>query len=438
VIQLNLEFDLFSHSWILPALILFAILIGILSGSYPSFVLASFKPLAVLRSDKSSGKRKSRLRALLIVLQFTVTIVILIGTVVVNRQLVFMQKKDPGFGKDNVLVVHRSDVLGRNIDAFKEEISQHSNVISAANSTHIPSGGFWGNAHWLEGHDRSEVYTLAMYRTSYDFEKALGLELVQGRFFSRDMPSDSSGVVVNEATLKSLGIKDPLNTRFVQPSMVGNPDEFMPIIGVIKDFHYETMQSEIKPMAIHFMPGNWEGKLILKMGEGDRAETISYIQRKWYDFSIDHPFEYTWLDEEFGKLFDVERNTSQLLMIFSILSIFVTCLGLLGLISYTTAQRTREIGIRKIMGASIQVVMRLLSKEMVKLLFISALISIPAYFGVKAWLQKFAYHINFQVGYFILVLGIVTIIVLLMAMATVSYHSYRAAKANPADSLRVD
>lgn len=438
LIRMNLDFNIFSHSWILPALILFAIFIGVLSGSYPSFVLASFKPLAVLRSDKRAGHQKSLLRAALIVMQFTVTIVILIGTVIVNRQLVFMQKKDPGFGRDNVLVVHRSDVLGQNIDAFKEEISQHSNIISAANSTHIPSGGYWGNAHWLEGRDRSEIYTLAMYRTSYDFEKALDLELLEGRFFSRDMPSDSSGVVVNEATLKMLGIDEPLNTRFVQPSMVGNPDEFMPIIGVVKDFHYESMHNQIGPMAIHFMPGNNEGKLIIRMGEGDRAETIGFIQEKWQDFSIDHPFEYTWLDEEFGKLFDVERNTGQILLIFSILSIFVTCLGILGLISYATSQRTREIGIRKIMGASIQIVMRLLSREMFKLMGISALISIPAYFGIRVWLQRFAYHINFQVGMYFLVLAAVSLVVLSLAMVTMSYHSYRAATANPADSLRVD
>ena len=375
---------------------------------------------------------------MLIVMQFTVTVVILLGTVVVNRQLVFMQKKDPGFGKERVLVVHRSDVLGDQIDAFKEEITNHTNIISASNASHIPSGGFWGNAHWLEGRDRGDIYTVAEYRVSYDFEKTLDLELLQGRFFDRNMPTDSVGVVVNEAALKSLGIDDPMNTRFVQPSYVGNPDEFMPIIGIVKDFHFESMDNEIKPMVIHFMPGNWEGKLIIKMGNGDVAETIKFIQGKWGDFSIDRPFDYIWLDEEFSRLFDDEKKTGQILAIFSILSIFVTCLGLLGLISYATSQRTREIGIRKIMGASVQVVMKLFSREMVRLLVISCLITIPTYFGIKGWLQKFAYHINFQAGYFVLVLGLVTLVVLILAMLTVSFHSYRAATANPADSLKVE
>jgi len=439
LIRMNLEFNLFGRSWILPLLLLFAVTIGILSGTYPAFVLASFRPSAVLSSNKSSGGRnKSILRNLLIVMQFTTTIVILLGTVIVNRQLTFMQKKDVGFEKENVLVVHRSDVLGSQIDAFKEEVNAHSNVIIAANSTHIPSGGFWGNAHWLEGRGRDDIYTLAMYQTSYDFEKALDLELVEGRFFSRDMSTDSVGVVVNEAALEVLGIEDPLTTRFVQPSYVGNPDEFMPIIGVVKNFHFESMSNEIKPMAIHFMPGNSEGKIIIRLADGNRQETINFIQSKWEGITAEHPFEYTWMDEEFGKLFDEERKTSQLLVIFSLLSIFVTCLGLLGLISYATSQRRKEIGVRKIMGASINIVMTLLSRETTLLLGISGFLSIPAYFGIRAWLQKFAYHLNFHWGFYFLVLILVALFVLILAVLTVSVHSYRAATANPVESLRYE
>lgn len=191
-------------------------------------------------------------------------------------------------------------------------------------------------------------------------------------------------------------------------------------------------------MAIHFMRGNFEGKVVVQIEGGNTREVIEFIGNKWDVFNIEYPFEYTWMDEEFNQLYDTERQTGKILLIFSIISIFITCLGLLGLISYTTNQRTREIGIRKIMGASVQIVMRLLSREVYNLLGISALISIPAYFGAKAWLQRFAYHINFQVGIFFLVLLAVTLLVLILAMATVSYHSYRAATANPADSLKVD
>ena len=438
LIGMNLEFNIFSHNWSLPLLILFAIFIGILSGSYPAFVLASFKPSAVLTSNKSNGAGKGTLRKLLIVMQFTTTIIILLGTVVVNRQLNYMQKKDVGFDREGVLVIHRSDGLGQQIDAFKEEITAHSNVISAANTTHIPSGGYWGNAHWLEGRGNDDIYTIPMIRTSYDYDKVLGIELIEGRFFSRDMPTDSFAVVVNEAALKVLGIDDPLNTRFMQPSYIGNPVEYYPIIGVMKDFNFESMQNEIRPLAIHFMPGNWEGKIVVRLGDGNRGETIGFIQDKWESITSEHPFEYTWLDEEFGKMFDDERKTGQLLAIFSILSIIVTCLGLLGLISFATSQRTKEIGVRKIMGASIEVVMRLLARETALLLGISASLSVPAYFGVRAWLQKFAYHLHFQWGVYFMVLILVSLFVLLFAVLTVSYHSYRAATANPVESLRYE
>jgi len=435
MIQLQLEFDVFSRSWILPLLIAFAILVGIAAGIYPAFVLASFRPAWVFSSTRSATG-KSLLRSMLIVLQFTVTIVILIGTTIVNRQLNFMQNKDVGFGKENLLLIKRSDVLKESIDAFKDKVIRHANILNAANATHIPSYQYSDNAHWLEGWDRSEIFTLATTRVSYDYDKALGLELVEGRFFSRDMPTDSSGVVINEAAVKALGLEDPLNARFVEPTEDGGEDRFMPIIGVVRDFHFASLQSEIAPMAMHFMPGNYEGIIAVRLGSGNEAETLSFLKETWEEFNSEYPFEYFWMDEQFDLLFNTERRTGQILTVFSILSIFITCLGLLGLISYTTAQRTREIGIRKIMGASVQVVMRLLSKDVFKLLIISGILSIPAYFGATAWLQKFAYHVPFQVtGYFVILLT-VSLAVLLMALLTVSFHSYMAATANPADSLR--
>jgi putative ABC transport system permease protein len=435
MIQLRLNFDIFEESWIIPLLIIFAILVGMAAGTYPALILASFKPAAVFSSERGSSGR-SLLRKILIILQFTVTIVILLGTIVVNRQLHYMQNKETGFDKENILLVHRSDVLEGRIDAFKEQLVQHANVLSAANATSIPTRSFSDNAHWLEDWDWGEIFTLASTRVSYDFDQALGLEMQSGRFFSRDMPSDSFAVVINEAAVKALGLEDPLNTRFKEPADDGEEVRFTPVIGVVKDFHFASMQSEIAPMIMHFMPGNYEGFVCIRLGEGDRAEIIALVEGTWNEFTNDTPFIYSWMDEEFDTLFATENRTSSILLVFSILSIFITCLGLLGLISYTTNQRTREIGIRKIMGASVQVVMRLLSKEVINLLIISGLISIPAYFGARAWLQKFAYHINFQVGVYFLVLFLVSTMVLLLAMLTVSFHSYRAATANPAESIR--
>jgi putative ABC transport system permease protein len=438
LIRLDLDFNIFSGNWTIPALILFAIFVGLLAGSYPAFVLASFKPVAVFKTEARGSSSKSFLRSLLIILQFTVTIGILLGTFIVTRQLTYMQKKDPGFGKEKVLIVHRSDALKRKIDAFKEEISQHANIISAANSTQVPSQQYYQNTHWLEGWDRHDLFTLPTCYTSYDFNQALDLEILEGRYFSPEMPTDSFAIIINEATLKAFDITDPLNTRFYRPGDNGEPDEFIPIIGVVKDFHFASMHEEIHPMAIHFMNGNWEGVLVIKLGEGNIPATVDFVKQTWDDFGVEHPFEYSWMDDTFDSLFETERRTGQILIIFSILSIFISCLGLLGLISYTTNQRTKEIGIRKTMGASVNIVMFLLSKETLRLLGISASISIPAYFGVRTWLQNFAYHIDFNVIVFALVLLGVTLVVLIIALLTVSYNSYQAATANPAESLRVE
>ena len=438
LIRLDLDFNIFSNTWSIPLMVVFAIFVGLLAGSYPAFVLAGFKPVAVFKTEAKGSSSKSFLRSILIILQFTVTIVILLGTFIVSQQLAFMQKKDPGFGKDKVLIVHRSDALRQKIDAFKEEITQHANIISTANSTHIPSYQYWDNAHWLEGWDRGDLFTLATCYTSYKYDEALDLEILEGRYFSPGMPTDSSGVIVNEATLKAFDITDPLNTRFYNPGSEGEPDQFYPIIGVVKDFHFESMHEEIHPMVIHFMPGNFNGVLVIKLGEGNIPATVDFVNQTWEDFGVEHPFEYSWMDDTFDSLFETERRTGRILMIFSLLSMFISCLGLLGLISYTTNQRTKEIGIRKTMGASVNLVMVLLSKETLRLLGISALISIPAYFGVRAWLQNFAYHIDFNILVYILILLGVTLVVLTIALLTVSYNSYRAATANPAESLRVE
>ncbi len=438
LIHLDLDFNLFNNLWNIPLLILFAVFVGLLAGSYPAFVLAAFKPISVLKTEVKGGSSKSFLRNLLIILQFTVTIIILVGTFIINRQLTYMQKKDPGFGKEKVLVVHRSDALKQKIDAFKEEISQHSNIINAANSTHIPSYQYSDNAHWIEGRARSDIFTFASCYTSYNFDQALDLEILEGRFFSREMPTDSFAVIVNEATLKVFDIADPLNTRFLNPGSEGEPDQFYPIIGVVKDFHFESMHEEIHPMAIHFMRGNYEGVLVIKLGDGNMQETVEFVNQKWEDFGTEHPFKYSWMDDEFDSLFETERRTGKILTIFSILSMFISCLGLLGLISYTTNQRTKEIGIRKTMGASVNLVMFILSKETLKLLGISAMISIPAYFGIRSWLQNFAYHIDFNVLVYAVVLLGVTLVVLIIALLTVSYNSYRAATANSSESLRVE
>jgi putative ABC transport system permease protein len=438
LIRLNLDFDIFKTFYIIPLLILLAVFVGLMAGMYPSFVLASFNPVNVLKGEVFKGSGKSILRSILVIIQFTATIAILIGTFVVYRQLRYMQNKDLGFEKDNVLVIRRSDALGDRIDAFKQELKQKAGIIYVGNSTHIPSTIFWNNVHWLEGQDRSITYLIMTAFISCEYPEALGLKLKEGRFFSREMPTDTFAVIINEATVKALGLKNPLNTRFVNPGRTPGEDQFMPIIGVVKDFHYESMHEEIHPMIFHFMPGNWEGYIVVRLEGGNISQTIDFIKKTWEDFNERYPFEYFWLDDEFDRLFEPERRTGQILMVFSILSIFISCLGLLGLISYSTAQRTKEIGIRKATGASAGVIIYLLSRETIRLLGFSTVLAIPVYFIIKQWLHNFAYRIDFNPALFTLYLIMITVFILIIALLTVSYVSYTAATRNPARSLRVE
>jgi len=315
----------------------------------------------------------------------------------------------------------------------------NSNIISAANSTHIPSSGFWNNAHWLEGQDRSNILLLMTAIVSYEVADALDLEMVEGRFFSREMPTDSFAVVINESAVKTLNIADPLNTRFVDPDQrPGEADQFLPIIGVVKDFHYESMHENINPMIFHFMRGNYEGYIIVRIQPANLPETVAFVKQTWESFNSRYPFEYFWLDDEFGKLFEPEKRTRQLLTVFSILSIFLSCLGLLGLISFTAAQRTKEIGIRKANGASVNTIVFLLSRETIQLLGVAALLAIPFYFGIKQWLQNFAFHINFNPALYFIFLIVIALVVLVIALLSISFRAYKAASANPAESLRVE
>ena len=437
LIQIKLEFDIFYNPYTILLLIGLSIIVGIIAGSYPSFVMSSFKPVAVLKSELHSGSSKGDLRGLLVIVQFTVTISILLGTLVVFRQLAFMQNKELGFKKNNILVIARSDGLDDKIEAFKTELRQRANISSVANSTHIPSTLFWNNAHWLEGQDRSNTLLLMTAFTSYEFAEVLDLEIAEGRYFSKEIPTDSFGIVLNEAAVKALSLSDPLNTRFVNPGETPSQDQFMPVIGILKDFHYESMHEDIHPMALHFMPGNWEGHVIIKLGNGNIPETVDFVREKWETFT-EYPFQYSWLDDEFNKLFNTEKRTGLILLMFSILSIFISCLGLLGLISITAAQRTKEIGIRKTMGASIIRIILMLSSESVILLAISALYSIPLYFLINSWLQNFAYHIDFNWLIFPIYLIIISIFVLFIAFIILSFQSYKAASVNPANSLRVE
>ena len=269
---------------------------------------------------------------------------------------------------------------------------------------------------------------------SFEYAEVLGLKLLEGRYFSHDFGTDSNAVIVNEATVKLLGIEHPIGTNLLEPKGAGDFTKH-PIIGVVKNFNFESLHMEIGPTALNIMPGNWEGYLIIRLDQNNIPSTINFIEEKWNSYAQGQPFQYYFFDKEFNSLYLSERKTAQIFTIFSILAIFIACLGLLGLITYASAVRTKEIGIRKVHGASIITIVRLLSTEVIKLISVSTIIAWPiAYYGLKRWLEGFSDHISINLFTFV----IATLIALLIGWLAISFQAIKVALGNPVEALKYE
>jgi len=424
--------NLFTGSNILIIIIL-ASFVGILSGAYPAFYLSSFRPAVIIRDVFRSGSRKSFLRTILVVFQFMISIALITGTIVVYQQLKYFQNKNLGFSKDQILIIHRPQGLRNNVDVFKESLLSFPSIKKVSASSAIMGMGFnnWG-CHF-EGSGENQWTTLNMFITDYDFLETFSMEMDSGRFFSKEYPTDSSGIVINTPAAKLFETPGVLGKTV----SYGGEDHFR-VIGIMKDFHYESLHQVIRPAAFLLLPGIWGSGMnyiSVKMTGDDPAITLKYIKDKWDEFSSGMPIEYTFFDEEYNKLYQNEIRTGKVLTLFSILAVLIASLGLLGLSSFITEQRTKEIGIRKIQGASTVKILNLLLREFIKWIFLSTIIAWPvAYFLMKNWLENFAYRIEFP--WFSLVLS--ALVTLLIALFTISFQIIRAARANPAESLRYE
>jgi putative ABC transport system permease protein len=428
----HLETAYFSNIEAIPAVIFSILFIGFLAGSYPAFFISSFKPAAVLGS-KISIFKNSWLRSGLVVFQFAISIILIIGTLVVYLQMQYIQNIKLGFDKDHILVIQRAWALENQAGTFKDELVKNTGIISASNSDNMPGQLFSQNLFRTEGADTKQHIVSAM-SSDYDFAKTMGIEIVQGRYFSRDYPSDTMSVVVNETAIKIMDLKDPIGKRVIT---VGNPDparSTFRIIGVMKDFHYESLHQKIRPM-IMFLNRGQTAFLPIRIRTTDFAGSISTIEKLWKKFVPDKPLEYYFLNDNFDQLYRAEHKTSQIFTTFSVISIFIACLGLLGLASFTAERRTKEIGIRKVMGASTSGIIFLLSKEFIKWVLIANIIAWPiAFYIMNSWLEDFAYRIGFP--YWILIAS--ALIAMLIAIITVISQALKAANSNPIKSLRYE
>jgi putative ABC transport system permease protein len=431
----QLEFNLFSNVYILPVLVGFALLVGILAGSSPAFFLSSFPAIQTIRNSLNKKiKGFIPLRRVLVILQFSITIVIFLGTFVIFQQLKFLQNSQLGFDKNQVLVIHRAYSLGKQRDAFKQELLKHTGILAISNTETLPGRHFDTTGYTLEGRPPGEEYTLLMMHGDCNFAQLLDLEMVEGRYFSPEITTDAtSAVVVNEAAVKKLGLKEPIGKRFVKDFGGAKKGEFVTIIGVVKDFHYLSLHHEILPMIIRpFSEKDWQLTSIKIRPENLRG-TINQVQETWNKFTGGAPFEYSFLDEDFNNLYKSEQKTGQILAIFAFLAIFIACLGLLGMVSFSIEQRTKEIGIRKVLGATISKIIFMLSKEVIILVLIAFTLAAPlAFYAMNKWLRHFAFRIEPNPLTFILI----ALITLLIALLTISFRAIKAACANPVDSIK--
>jgi putative ABC transport system permease protein len=429
----QLTVDYFQDYFLVIGLLGITLLVGMLAGSYPAFVLSSFMPVNVLKG-KLPGSSRTWLRKGLVVVQFAISAFLIIATGIVYNQLEYMQNKKLGFNEEQLVTFPiRDAAMQQKYEVVKQAFAQHPNVVSVSVSANLPGGGDYGIPYEPEGIPEDRIPPMRILVVDHDFIQAFQMELAAGRSFSREYPTDAtSAFMINEEAAKQLGWSD-LSGKMIAMRNIQRAKA--PVIGVLKDFHFRSMREKIGPIMFLIQTPDWFNVFSVRLRPENISETLAFLERKWAEFDPNHPFTYTFFDESFAQLHQAEQRIGTLLRYVSILAILIAGLGLFGLATFTAEQRTKEIGVRKVLGASVSSVTLLLSRDFTKLVLIGFIVAAPlAYYAMQRWLQEFAYRTEIGAGVFLLS----GLLALVIAWLTVSYQSIKAALANPVESLRYE
>lgn len=435
----TLEFNNVFSGKMLPFLIALPFIVGLLAGSYPAFFLSNFKPITVLKGKINGGFKNSYLRSSLVIFQFFISIVLIIGTVVIYKQLNYIQHTNLGFNKDQVLIINGAYALGKNDETFKNKVLNLPGVSSGTISGYLPvASSRSDNTYSKEAvMDAKSALSMQSWNVDYDYVKTLGMTIIKGRNFSKAFGEDSSAFIINETAAKVLGYDDPIGKNIYSNFQDGPSDKprlmAYTIIGVVKDFHFESLRQNIFPLGLRLLHNN--NLISFKINAADAKPLVKQMETKWKAMAPGMPFSYRFMDDAFDNMYREDQRVGKLTLSFSILAILIACLGLFGLVTYMAEQRTKEIGVRKVLGATITNVVTLLSKDFLKLVIISAILAFPvAWWAMHAWLQDFAFRISIEWWVF----AIAGFAALLIALVTVSFQAIKAAIANPVKSLRTE
>lgn len=417
----------------LPIVVIGSIIIGFLSGLYPAFFLSAFSPAKVLKGNLSSGMKSGALRKVLVTFQFFISILLIIATFSIMNQLSFIQNKKLGFEKDQVMVVHNAFMLGENKEAFRTSLLQNTEIENASYSGFLPTSSNRSNTVLFPDAviDQERGVLSQNWRVDYEYLDVFGMEVMDGRFFSKEYGTDSMAMVINETAAKLFGIENLEGAVIGDFNNAGDGLIRYNVVGIVKDFHFETLKDKIRPVIMRL--GDSDGLLSMKVNTADVQATKNRVEKSWNEMAPGQPFEYSFLDDRFTNMYRTESKLGEIFSVFAGLAIVIACLGLFGLAAFTAQQKTKEVGIRKVLGASLAQLIYLMSREVSILIVISFVVASGlGWLGVDWWMQSFSYRPPVNIGIFFMAGGGA----FLIALLTMSYQSIKVSVANPVKALR--